>query len=828
MTCEQNKVNSMRTPTVQRAFLLFFLLSLCATGLSAGRPVKGIAIQPLSTTIYHGTWIDLNKNGKRDPYEDSRSAIEERIEDLLAQMTVEEKTCQLCTLYGFQRVLEDDLPNEQWKTEVWKDGIANIDEHINGVPEWRGKERSPYLWPASQHARAINEVQRWFIEETRLGIPVDFTNEGIRGVAHHRGTNFPAQVGVGATWNRELVNRIGQVTGREARVLGYTTIYSPILDLARDPRWGRVVECYGEDPWLVSELGIQQARGLRAEGVGVSPKHYAIYGVPKGGRDGDARTDPHVAPREMEMMYLMPFERLIHEADITGVMSSYNDYDGEPVSGSKTLLIGHLRERMGFRGYVVSDSDAVKFLHSKHRVATSYQDACRVFLEAGGNVRTEFNWPRNFILPVRELIGNEQLSMQTVDERVRDVLRVKFLLGLFDRPYKLDLAEADHVVHCEAHQQAALQAARESMVLLKNSNHTLPLRKDLPSILVCGPNAKETSHSVSRYGPTMGDVISVWDGIRAAVSTGTKVKFSEGCKIADERWPESEVLYEPPHGKDARMIQEAVEQSRDVDAVILVLGESEKTIGESKSRTDLHLTGYQRDLVKAFHATGKPLVVVLINGRALTVNWIDRHVPALVEAWFPGEWCGRVVAEVLFGDYNPGGKLPVTFPRTVGQIPYNFPAKPGSQAGQGKKNDPNGVGNSRIYGALYPFGHGLSYTTFAYDELTVQPAKIKPGESVTITCKVTNVGARGGDEVVQLYVSDDFSSVTTYEKVLRGFERIHLEPGQSQTLSFQLGRQELELLDRNQERVVEPGTFTVMVGSSSEDARLNGVFEVVE
>lgn len=818
----------MRTPTLGRAFPFLLLLSLSTVGLRAGRPMEDIAIRPLSQAIYHDTWLDLNKNGKRDPYEDSRVAIERRIEDLLGRMTVEEKTCQLCTLYGFRRVLQDDLPTDRWKSQIWKDGIANIDEHINGVAKWRGKAQSPHVWPASQHARAINEVQRWFVEETRLGIPVDFTNEGIRGIAHHRGTNFPAQVGVGATWNRELVRKIGQVTGREGRVLGYTTIYSPILDLARDPRWGRVVECYGEDPWLVSELGIQQARGLRAEGVGSSPKHYAVYGVPKGGRDGDARTDPHVAPREMEMMYLMPFERLIREADITGVMSSYNDYDGDPVSGSKTLLLDHLRGRMGFRGYVVSDSDAVKFLHSKHRVVASYRDACGLFLEAGGNVRTEFNEPQNFILPVRELIAAGKLSMQVVDDRVRDVLRVKFLLGLFDRPYQLDLAEADRVVHCSDHQQVALQAARESIVLLKNANDVLPLRKDLTSILICGPNARETSHSVSRYGPTMGDVVSVWDGVRAIVSPRTEVKFSEGCKIADERWPESDLLYEPPSGDDARMIHDAVEQSQGVDAIILVLGESEKTVGESKSRTSLNLTGYQRDLARSLHATGKPLVVVLINGRALTVNWIDRHVSALVEAWFPGEWCGRVVAEVLFGDYNPGGKLPVTFPRTVGQVPYNFPAKRGSQAGQGKKNDPNGVGNSRIYGALYPFGHGLSYTTFAYENLRVQPAEVLPTGSVTVTCKVTNVGARGGDEVVQLYVSDDVSSVVTYEKVLRGFERIYLKPGQSQSLSFQLGPQELELLDLHRKRVVEPGTFTVMVGSSSEDVRLSGTFQVAE
>jgi len=811
-------------PKTSLGYLL--LAAISASTASAQRYDDAFVVTSLDSKLYHDTWIDFNKNGQQDVFETQAEPTERRVEDLLAQMSVDEKTCQLVTLYGYGRVVRDDLPTPAWKDKIWKDGLANIDEHINGVTGFQGRKESEYVWPPSKHVRAINEVQRWFVEETRLGIPVDFTNEGIRGVCHQRATNFPAQVGIGATWNRTLVAEIGRVTGAEGYALGYTNIYSPILDLARDPRWGRVVECYGEDPFLVSTLGVTQAQALQAAGVACSPKHFAIYSIPKGGRDGHARTDPHVAPREMRQMYLKPFERAVKEAGVLGMMSSYNDYDSVPVSSSPAMLIDRLRKEFGFRGYVVSDSDAVVFLHSKHRTATSYADAVRQFIAGGGNVRTTFNGPENFVLPLRKLIAEQKLEMAVIDERVRDVLRVKFELGLFDNPYRESPAAADKIVHCQAHRQLALRAAQESIVLLKNKGNLLPLKKNLGSILVCGPNAQAIDHSISRYGPTGGEVISVLDGIRAAVSKQTQVQFAKGCDIFDQRWPESEIFYEPPTGKAATMIEQAVEQAKTVDVIVAVLGESEKTVGESRSRTDLKLTGYQRELVQALDATGKPVVVVLINGRALAINWIDRHVPSIVEAWFPGEYCGRAVADVLFGDTNPGGKLPVTFPRTVGQLPHNFPFKPGSQTGQGRNGDPNGVGNSRITGAIYAFGYGLSYTTFEYSQLQVSSPKIKSGDSVQVTCQVKNIGKRAGDEVVQLYLRDNYSSVTTYDTVLRGFERISLAPGASQSVTFLLKPEHLELLDRNMQPVVEPGEFTVRIGSSSTDIRLEGTFEV--
>ena len=813
-------------PSIPRLSVCFVVVATLCFGISQSEADSKDPLQPRRAELYHDNWIDFNKNDRRDVYEDAERDIAERVEDLLRQMNTNEKTAQLVTLYGYQRVLKDDLPKASWSESIWKDGIANIDEHINGIPGWRGKPESKYVWPPSEHARAINEVQRWFIEETRLGIPVDFSNEGIRGLCYFQATNFPAQIGVGATWNPNLVEQIGRVTAVEAKAVGYTNIYSPILDLARDPRWGRVVECYGEDPFHVSQLGTQQARAIQSESIAATAKHYAVYSVPEGGRDGKARTNPQVTLRELENIYLAPFEAVIRDAGILGVMSSYNDYDGVPVSGSHSLLTDHLRKRMGFQGYVVSDSGAVRDLWKKHRVAPSFGEAIIMFLKAGGNVCTDFESPARFLRLLRQAIEAEKISMEIIDQRVREVLRTKFQIGLFDRPYVENIERSDTVVGCKSHQEIALQAARESIVLLKNEGHLLPLSKDMKSILVCGPNAKATGHSISRYGPMMGDVISVWEGMQAVVGESVKLTYAKGCDVVSKDWPEHELYAKLPDQGQQDLIEQAVRAAASVDAVVVVLGESEHTIGESKSRTQLNLTGYQQELASALMATGKPVVAVLINGRALTINQLDRDMPAIVEAWFPGQSGGQAIAEVLFGDFNPGGKLPVTFPRSIGQLPLAFPTKPSSQAGQGKGHNPNGVGNSRVVGSLYPFGHGLSYTEFEYSNLVVSQKVIQPHVPLEVSLTITNVGKRAGDEVVQLYLRDDLSSVITYEKQLRGFQRLHLKAGESQQVKFSLDGKAMEMLDARMHRIVEPGQFTILLGSSSEDIRLQDKFEV--
>ena len=784
--------------------------------------------KPTKTEMYRKGWIDFNKNGVKDVYEDPNAPIDARIEDLLGQMTLDEKTCQMVTLYGYQRVLKDDLPTPEWKQALWKDGIGAIDEHLNGFRQWGlPPSDNENVWPASRHAWALNEVQRFFVEETRLGIPVDFTNEGIRGVESYRSTNFPTQLGIGHTWNRSLVRRIGEITGREARMLGYTNVYAPILDVGRDQRWGRYEEVYGESPYLVAELGIEMVHGLQKDHqVAATAKHFVAYSNNKGAREGMARVDPQMSPREVEMIHVYPFRRVIQEAGLLGVMSSYNDYNGIPIQGSFYWLTTRLRGEMGFKGYVVSDSDAVEYLYTKHGTAKDMKEAVRQSVEAGLNVRCTFRSPESFVEPLRELVKEGGLSEELINDRVRDILRVKFLVGLFDAPYQTDLAGADEEVENPTNEDVALQASRESIVLLKNDKQTLPLDIDrIKTIAVCGPNADEEGYALTHYGPLAVDVTTVLEGIQAKVEGKAEVLYTRGCDLVDAHWPESELIEYPLTDDEQTEIDRAVANARRADVAVVVLGGGQRTCGENKSRSSLDLPGRQLKLLQAVQATGKPVVLVLINGRPLSINWADKFVPAIVEAWYPGSKGGTAVADVLFGDYNPGGKLTVTFPKSVGQIPFNFPCKPSSQVDGGKNPGPDG-NMSRVNGALYPFGYGLSYTTFEYSDLKISPAVITPNETVTVTLNVTNTGSRAGDEVVQLYTRDVVSSVTTYEKNLAGFERVHLQPGETKQVTFHLDRKQLELLNADMKWVVEPGEFVVMAAASSEDIRQTAVLRV--
>ena len=805
------------------------LLLGSGTLLSAQKTAKIPAhYKPAKSEMYHKGWIDINKNGIKDIYEDPAATLDARIENLLQQMTLEEKTCQMVTLYGYKRVLKDALPTPEWKQMLWKDGIGAIDEHLNGFQQWGlPPSDNENVWPASRHAWALNEIQRFFVEDTRLGIPVDFTNEGIRGVESYKATNFPTQLGLGHTWNRELIRQVGLITGREARMLGYTNVYAPILDVGRDQRWGRYEEVYGESPYLVAELGIEMVRGLQHNHqVAATAKHFAAYSNNKGAREGMARVDPQMPPREVENIHIYPFKRVIREAGLLGVMSSYNDYDGIPIQGSYYWLTTRLRKEMGFRGYVVSDSDAVEYLYTKHNTAKDMKEAVRQSVEAGLNVRCTFRSPDSFVLPLRELVKEGGLSEEVINDRVRDILRVKFLIGLFDAPYQTDLAGADDEVEKEANEAVALQASRESIVLLKNTDNTLPLNIDkIKKIAVCGPNADEEGYALTHYGPLAVEVTTVLEGIREKAQGKAEVLYIKGCDLVDAHWPESEIMEYPLTPDEQAEIDRAAANARQADVAVVVLGGGQRTCGENKSRTSLELPGHQLKLLQAVQATGKPVILILINGRPLSVNWADKFVPAILEAWYPGSKGGTAVADILFGDYNPGGKLTVTFPKTVGQIPFNFPYKPASQIDGGKNPGPDG-NMSRINGALYPFGYGLSYTTFEYSDLEITPKVITPNQKATVRLKVTNTGKRAGDEVVQLYTRDILSSVTTYEKNLAGFERIHLKPGESKEIVFTLDRKHLELLNADMKWTVEPGEFAIMVGASSEDIRLNGILTV--
>lgn len=746
-----------------------------------------------------------------DLYENPKAPLEDRVQDLLSQMTLEEKTCQMATLYGSGRVLKDALPQDNWKTEVWKDGIGNIDEEHNGL----GAFKSEYSFPYAKHVDAKHTIQRWFVEKTRLGIPVDFTNEGIRGLCHDRATYFPAQCGQGATWNKKLIARIGEVEAKEAVALGYTNIYSPILDIAQDPRWGRCVETYGEDPYLVGELGKQMITSLQKYNLVATPKHFAVYSIPVGGRDGKTRTDPHVAPREMRTLYIEPFRMAFQEAGALGVMSSYNDYDGEPITGSYHFLTEILRQEWGFKGYVVSDSEAVEFISNKHKVADTYEDGIAQAVNAGLNIRTHFTPPADFILPLRKAVDDGKISQETLDKRVAEILRIKFWLGLFDNPYRGNGKQAEQIVHSKEHQAVSLEAARQSLVLLKNEKHLLPLSKSIRSIAVIGPNADEQTQLICRYGPANAPIKTVYQGIKELLPHA-EVIYKKGCDIIDPHFPESEILDFPKTAEEVQLMEEAIRAAKQAEVVVMVLGGNELTVREDRSRTSLNLPGRQEELLKAVCATGKPVILVMLDGRASSINYAAAHVPAILHAWFPGEFCGQAVAEALFGDYNPGGRLAVTFPKSVGQIPFAFPFKPGSDESS----------STSVYGALYPFGHGLSYTTFTYSDLHISPSHQGVQGDIHVSCKIKNTGKIKGDEVVQLYLRDEISSVTTYTKVLRGFERISLKAGEEQTVHFRLRPQDLGLWDKNMNFRVEPGSFKVMLGASSTDIRLHGQFEI--
>lgn len=774
-----------------------------------------VSFKPL-TSIYKDGWIDLNKNGKKDIYEDPAKSVDARTADLLSQMTLEEKTCQMATLYGWRRVLKDSLPTAAWKNAIWKDGIANIDEHLNGFTGFNKPALTNGLVAdMEKHVWGMNETQRFFIEQTRLGIPVDFTDEGIRGVEAYEATAFPTALNMGMTWNKELVHQEGIITGREARALGYTNVYAPILDVARDQRWGRLEETYGEDPYLVACMGVALAKGIQHNGqAAATAKHFAVYSANKGAREGQARTDPQVAPREVENILLYPFKKVIKEAGIMGIMSSYNDYDGIPVSGSNYWLIQRLRLEMGFTGYVVSDSDALEYLSSKHHVAANLKEAVYQAFMAGMNVRTTFRAPDSIIIYLRQLVKEKRIPMDTINRRVADVLRVKFRLGLFDHPYVKSAAETRKIVNNEASQQIALQASRESIVLLKNKNNILPLSKGSGKVAVIGPNATDDDYAHTHYGPLESKSVNVLEGIQAKLGAD-KVLYSKGVELVDKHWPESEILPEPMDAAEQAKLDSAVQMAKLAQLAVVVLGGNTKTAGENKSRTSLDLPGYQLELIKAIKATGKPVVVVLIGSQPMTINWIDKNIDGIIYAGYPGVKGGIAVADVLFGDYNPGGKLTLTFPKSVGQLPLNFPSKPGAQSDEGE--------GAKIKGLLYPFGYGLSYTSFSYNNLKIDAGKTNK-DAIAVKVDITNTGKVAGDEVVQLYIRDVLSSVTTYEKLLKGFERVHLNAGETKTVSFTIPRDELKLYNRDMKFVLEPGEFQVMIGTSSDDIRQSGSF----
>ena len=744
----------------------------------------------------------------RPLYKDPSQSVELRVADLLGRMTLEEKVAQTLGMWKRKERITDDEGRfaVAKAAKVLGNGIGQIAR----PSEIRDRPKRIVLGPR-ENAAFVNAVQKWLVENTRLGIPALTHEEALHGLAAPKGTSFPVPLALASSWDPELVENVMSVAALEARARGTHEVLSPVIDLARDPRWGRTEETYGEDPYLVSRMGVAAIRGyqgtspvLAKDKVFATAKHFAVHGPHEGG----INTAPgNVSERIVRDQYLFPFEAAVTEAGVMAVMPSYNEIDGLPSHKNRWLIDRVLRQEWGFRGMVVSDYFAIEQLASRHGVASDLADAARQALTAGVDI--ELPDPRAYEKLV-DLVRSGRVSEAALDRSVARLLRAKFLAGLFENPY-VDPERAEQVSNTPEHQALALDAARRSIILLKNDGGVLPLdRRKTKTIAVVGPNAKGVR--LGGYSSDPGRGVDILEGIRDKAGAGVRVLYAEGVRITEHEpnWTADKVVFGDP-ALNRRRIAEAAAAARQADVAVVVIGTNESTSREAWSDghlgdvADLHLTSQQGDLVDAVRATGKRVVVVLINGRPLAVARIAETVPAILEGFYLGQEGGTAVAEVLFGDINPGGKLPISVPRDVGQLPVYYDRKPTSfRPYLDMPREP-----------LFPFGHGLSYTSFKLDNVKVDPPKIGPAGRASVTVDVTNTGGRAGDEVVQLYVHDRVASVTRPVKELRGFERVSLAPGEKKTVRFILGPEALRFTDENMARIVEPGLFDVMLGTSS-------------
>jgi beta-glucosidase len=720
----------------------------------------------------------LAQSSNRAPaplYRHANAPVERRIQDLLSRMTLEEKVRQMdlytgaTTLVGSYTDKTHAAPDAHFLPEKALALFGNLG--VGGIHD---------LNPTPEQANAI---QQWVISHNRLGIPALFVEEALHG--YDTGTVFPAPIGLSATWDPEVARQTAAAIASEARAHAVGFILGPVLDLARDPRWGRVEEDLGEDKYLTGQMGLAYVRGAQGDSledlgsdhnVVAEPKHFAGHGSPEGGTN---TSTVHIGERELRMVMLKPFEPAIRQGHALGVMAAYHDLDGIPVTADSPLLKKILRQEWGFQGFVLSDLGAIKRLYDVHHVAATPQEASCLAVRSGVDMQF-YDFDHDvFQKALIDCVHDHTVAMADIDRAVSGILRVKFLLGLFDKPM-IDPSLAAQAYRSQAHLDVSLRSARESMTLLKNEGNLLPLSKTTAKIAVIGPNA-----NVARYGDyeseSNGLKISLLDGLRKEVPSAT-IEFDEGMDIAS-----------------------AVQKAKAADVVILGLGEHMGISGEGFDRSNLDLPGNQEQLLEAVVATGRPVVLVLENGRPLTIPWATQHVPAILETWYPGEFGGQAIAETLFGDNNPAGRLAVTFPYTLGQLPDYYNTDPSR-----KRNYVDSKGNP-----AFAFGFGLSYTTFHYDHLAVHaPPTVGDGD-IKVMVDVTNTGERAGDEVAQLYLRQDTASVETPVRSLEGFSRIHLAPHQTQTVTFTVPQSELTIWNAEGRWVNEPGSFTIWVGGSS-------------
>jgi beta-glucosidase len=762
-----------------------------------GAVVLAWAVMPVRDTQSQATVPD---------YKNQRLPVDQRVNDLVSRMTLEEKVAQLT---GLWQARPQAKPQTDFSTSRGEFSSEKAREVLaNGIGQIaRQRER---MGPR-EGAVFANAVQKWLIENTRLGIPAILHDEILHGHMAQGSTSFPQPLALASTWDPDFIARVFTAAALETRARGSHQVLGPNLDVAREPRWGRTEETFGEDPYLVSRMAVAIIKALQGPGPGVdgdhviaTAKHFAAHGQPEGGTN---IAPANYSERVLREVFLPSFGAAVREAGSLSVMASYNEIDGVPSHANKWLLEKVLRQEWSFQGTVVSDYYAIPQMQDLHRVAADKATAAKLAIESG--VDMELPDPDCYPMLV-QLVKDGKISEATIDRAVARNLRNKFLLGLFENPY-VDPDRAVRVTNSQANRELAAEAARRSIILLKNANNLLPLdRNGLKSIAIIGPNADRVH--LGGYSDDPGRGVSVLQGITDKLGGKVKVMYAEGCKITKEGgdwWADTSHLSDP--AEDSRLIAQAAEAAKATDVSLLVLGGNEDTNKEAWAdnhlgdRDSLDLVGRQNDLVKAVLETGKPTIVLLINSGPLSVNYIAEKVPAILEGFYLGQETGVAVADVLFGDYNPAGKLTVTFPRSVGQLPAYYNRKPTAKRGYlFTSKEP-----------LFPFGYGLSYTTFAYSKLNVSPAQIGPAGRTKVSVTVTNSGKRAGEEIVQLYIHDLVSSVTRPIMELKDFKRISLSPGESKTVEFVITPDKLSFLDLNMNRLVEPGWFDIMVGTSS-------------
>lgn len=747
------------------------------------------------------------------------------MKDLLSRMTLEEKAAQMMCVWQEKKTklldAEGHFDFKKAKKAFKKGhGIGQVGRpsDAGSKPEDTGVGLSP-----RGTAELTNAIQKFFIENTRLGIPVIFHEECLHGHAAIGATSFPQPIALGGTFDPKLIEALYTMTAEETALRGAHQALTPVVDVARDPRWGRVEETFGEDPFLNTQLGMAAVRGFQGDGTFrgkknliATLKHFAAHGQPESGQNC---APVNVSERVLRETFLQSFQECVQKAGAISVMASYNEIDGVPSHANEWLLRDMLRKEWGFKGFVVSDYYSIWELHHRpdthgHFVAADKREAAALAVRAGVNI--ELPDPDCYLHLV-ELVRKKVLREAQLDELIAPMLLWKFKLGLFEEPY-VDPAQAEKIVGSDRNAELALRAAREAITLLKNEKDLLPLNPaKLKTIAVIGPNANRGL--LGGYSGVPPRNISVVDGIKARLGAEVQVLHAEGCKITVGGSWNQDVVTPSDAAADARQIAEAVEVAKKADVVVLAIGDNEQISREAWSRmhlgdrANLDLFGRQEELLKAMTATGKPVVVLLFNGRPISINFAAENAAAILECWYLGQEAGKAVAEVLFGDHNPGGKLPISFPRSVGHLPVFYNHKPSARRGYLFDE----------VSPLFPFGFGLSYTQFRFKNVRLANRKMKRNGSTRVSVDVTNIGKRAGTEVVQMYIRDCVSSVTRPVKELKGFQKISLQPGETKTVQIEIVPESLAFWDVNMKYVVEPGDFEIMVGNSSRDADLQKV-----